>query len=247
MDPTEYNRHLLARLDQEQERLQNENDLARLDAEEEAFATRAERELRLGGRIPADAVRAILPANADPLAPQDPARRAAFERHLAEIVEGAVLDRAKIEVEPMGVEPPVNGRETLSTAACGACRGSCCRAGGDHAYLTEETVARSLDAHPDWTLRQIMDSYLEHLPAETTVNSCIYHGPKGCGLPRALRSPTCNTYICGKLTRLRAALPETRPPPILALLFDHGRWTRTALLDETGVKILAEEPGDATD
>ena len=238
MDPAEYNRNLLARLDQERERLENEDEVARLDAEAEAFAARAERELRLAGAVPANAVRAIFPANADPLAPQDPARRAAFEKHLAEMVEGVVLGGVK--AEPIPVEPAADGREAMSTAACTACRGSCCRAGGDHAYLTEETVARSMEAHPDWTLRQIMDLYLEHLPAETTLHSCIYHGPKGCGLPRALRSPTCNTYLCGKLTQLRAAFPD--PPPILALMFDRGRWARTALLDGRGVKLLAESP-----
>jgi len=240
VDPAEYNRNLLARLDQERERIENEDEVARLDAAAEAFAARAERELRLAGAIPADAVRAIFPANADPLAAQDPARRAAFEKHLAEMVEGVVLGGVK--AEPAEAAPPVNGREAMTAGACAACRGSCCRAGGDHAYLTEETVARSLEAHPDWTLRRIVDLYLEHLPAESTLNSCIYHGPKGCGLPRALRSPTCNTYLCGKLTQLRAGVDDRHPPPILALMFDHGRWARTALLDENGVKLLAESP-----
>lgn len=245
MDPNsaEYNRSLLSRLDQELERIQNENESLRLDAEAEAFAKRAERELRasLGAAIPAHAVRVILPANADPLAPRDPARAAELERHLTELVEGLVLSRERVEVEPAETPAPANARETLSLNACGACRGSCCRSGGDHAYLTEETIARSLEAHPDWTLARIVGSYLEHLPAESTLNSCIYHGAAGCGLPRALRSSTCNRYVCGKLTALRGLVGEDPAPPILAMLFDRGRWSRTALLDETGVKILAEE------
>src|SRR5207249_903455 len=111
----------------------------------------------------------------------------------------------------------------------------------DHAYLTEETIVRSLQAHPDRTIAQIIDSYLERLPAESVLNSCIYHSGTGCGLPRDLRSSTCNRYLCGKLRNLRATLPETNPPPVLAVMFDDGKWARTALIDETGVQILSEE------
>jgi len=117
MDPQSgrYNRELLSRLDEQLERVHDENEVLRLDEKVEAFAKRAEKELResLGGTIPAHAVRAILPANADPLAPQDPARKAQFVQHLATIVEGAVLDRERTAMDPVEAEPPVNGRETL--------------------------------------------------------------------------------------------------------------------------------------
>ena len=244
-DPLDY-RDLLAKLDREQERVRDENEWMRLDAEVEAVATRAEREARehFGGQIPANAVRSVLPANSDPLVPQDPSRRARFEQHLAEIAEAAVLDQARLESDPVGDESRTSGRESLSAGVCAACRGSCCRAGGDQAYLTEETMVRSLQAHPDWTRAQIMDAYLKHLPAETVLNSCIYHSATGCGLPRDLRSSTCNRYLCGKLKNLLAGLPEQNPPPILAVMFDDGKWARTALIGETGFKVLAEEaPG----
>ena len=246
MDPQslKYNRDLLNRLDEQLERIHNENEVLRLDEKMEAFAKGAERELRenFSGAIPAHAVRVILPANADPLAPQDPDRRALFAQHLATIVEGAVHERERLVMDPVDAEPPVNGRETLCARACGACRGSCCRAGGDHAYLTEETMARAMAAHPDWSRAQIMDAYLERLPAETTLDSCIYHGATGCGLPRAMRSPTCNRYQCGKLLQVRTLVSEQKPPPLLALMFDRGEWTRSELLDEAGARLLAEEP-----
>ncbi len=238
------NRELLARLDREQDRIRDENEWMRLDVEAEAFARRTEGELResLGGTIPGNTLRALLPANADPLVPQDPSRRALFAKHLAEIAEGAVFDYARLPSDPFETGPMTSGRETLSAGACAACRGSCCRSGGDLAYLTEETIVRSLQAHPDRTLAQIIDSYMERLPAETVRDSCIYHSGTGCGLPRDLRSSTCNRYLCGKLKNLRATLPENHPPPVLAVMFDAGKWTRTALIDETGFKILAEEP-----
>jgi len=238
------NRELLARLDREQERIRDENEWMRLDQETEAFASRTEGELRVrfGSQIPGILVRTVLPANSDPIVPQDPARRALFAQHLAEIAEGAVLDRAQLTSDPFDAEPATSGRESLSTGVCSACRGSCCRSGGDHAYLTEETIVRSLQAHPGRTFAQIMDSYLGCLPAESVLNSCIYHSATGCGLPRDLRSSTCNRYLCGKLRNLKAALPENGPPAVLAVMFDDGKWARTALIDETSFKILAEEP-----
>jgi len=241
-DPSRY-RELLANLDREQERVRDENEYLRLDLEVEAFAKGAERELRqqLGGQVPGNAVRWVLPANSDPLVPQDPSRRALFAQHLAEITEGAVLNQARLQADPLEVEPPAGGGDTLSPNVCAACRGSCCRSGGDQAYLTEETMVRSLQAHPEWSVAQITDAYLSCLPSVSVANSCIYHSATGCGLPRALRSSTCNRYLCGKLKNLQASFPEPGPPPILAMMFDHGKWTRTALIDRAGFTVLADE------
>src|SRR5947207_878550 len=156
------NRNLLARLNREQERVRDENEWMRPDVNAEAIARRTEEELRgrLGGAIPGNAVRALLPSNADPLAPLDPSRRALFTQHLAEIAARAALGREGFPDELLGTEPPTRGSESLSAGICAACRGSCCRSGGDHAYLTEETIARHLQADPDRTLAQILDSYL---------------------------------------------------------------------------------------
>lgn len=242
MDTSEYHRNLLSRLNEAEARIGHENDSPLLDVEALAFAKRQERELRAGAAIPANVLRAILPAHGGPLAPPDLERRARFERHLVEIVEAAVLDRDRIVRDPAAPDSPHDAREALSALACGACRGSCCGAGGDHAYLTEETMLRALDAHPSWTLGQIVSSYLGYIPVETVRDSCIFHGPQGCGIPREMRSPTCNTYHCAKLTDLRSRLPRENPPPVLAVMFDRDRWTRTALLDGSGIKVLEEEP-----
>ncbi len=211
--------------------------------EAEADARRLEPELRarLGAAIPADAVRVILPTNDRPLAPQDPVRAARFLEHLAEKAEGAVLDRASLEADPPGAEAPANGRERLARLACGACRGNCCQSGGTHAYVTEETVVRVLEAHPDWSLPRLLEAYRAHLPAETTRDSCVFHAATGCGLPRALRSVTCNTFLCAKLDALRARVPEHDPPPVLALMYEKTTFTRAALLDGAGIRGLEEE------
>jgi len=239
----------LTKLDLEEERVRDEKEWLRVEAEVEGIAKRAEQELRerFSGQIPATAVRAVLPANSNPLTLQDPSRRAHFTQHLLEIAEGAVLDRALLLSDPVDIESRTTSRNTLSAGICAACRGSCCRGGGDQAYLTEETLVRSLQAHPDWTLVQIMDSYLQHLPAETVRNSCIFHSAQGCGLPRDLRSSTCNRYLCAKSKNLLSSLPENSPPPILAVMFDDGKWTRSAIIGETGFKVLVEKAPESDD
>ncbi len=227
-------RNLLARLDRDLERVSDENESLRPDPAAEEVARRADREHRAS--LPPDTVRVLLPANADPLAPQDPGRRAAFEQHLRDILRSPSADRAEVDAPP----PPA-GRDALSAAACSACRGSCCRSGGDHAYLTEETMARVLRALPDRGPAQLLEDYLERLPDRTVRDSCIYHGAAGCGLPREMRSTTCNRHLCGKLQGLLDVLPAGPPPPVLAVLFDGGRWVRTALLDRNGARLLAED------
>lgn len=223
--------------------VRDEREWRRSGEEAEADARRLEPALRarLGAAIPADAVRVILPTNERPPAPQDPVRAARFFEHLAEKAEGAVLDRARLSADPAGAEAPANGRERLARLACGACRGNCCQSGGTHAYVTEETLVRVLEAHPDWTLPRLLEAYREHLPAETTRDSCVFHAATGCGLPRALRSVTCNTFLCAKLDALRASVPENDPPPVLALMFEKTTFVRAALLDGAGVQRLGEE------
>lgn len=220
-----YNRDLLARLDREQDRINDENDWARPDERERATASRLQRELL--GTVPADAVLALLPANADPLAPRDPARLESFAQRLKELA-------ATAESPETPTSPP---HDAFIAAVCTGCRGSCCRSGGDHAYLTEQTLARVRQDHPDWTPDQLQQEYLSRVPAESILDSCLYHSATGCGLPRDLRSDTCNRHLCGKLLHLRATGPQA---PVLAVFFDQGRWARTGLIDDAGCRILSD-------
>lgn len=227
------NRELLARLDREYDRNQSENEWLRGDEGEQAFAVRSRRDFR--GMVPANSVLALLPASADPLSVPDPSRREELVRHLTETV-GRALRPATTAPVP---EPPATPSDALVQSVCTGCRGSCCRSGGDYAYLTEETLARVFQDHPEWTIAQVVEAYVTRLPAESIVDSCIYHSATGCGLPRELRSETCNRYLCGKLRNLRDNHPEP-VPPVFAVFFDRGRWARTALIDETGCRILSD-------
>ena len=226
------NREILARLDREQDRLRDENEYIRQDPKAEALAKRVHRELL--GTLPAVAVLAILPSNADPLAPQDPDRCAEFAERLGEVITQAF---ARTTGYP-APKPAPEVHDGFIEAACTGCRGSCCRSGGDHAYINEETISRYIETHPGSTPAQILQAYLERLPAETILDSCVFHSATGCGLPRELRSETCNRHLCGKLINLRAGRPAQTP--VLGVYFDDGKWVRTALLDNTGCRTLSE-------
>jgi hypothetical protein len=236
------NRHILAKVEREQERIRDENEWMHPDQGVEALTRRKELELRRspGAEIPWNAVRWILPANADPLAPQDAARRAEFREELAETIDRAMAVDANPATEPSVAEAQPGDLDQLSVGVCTACRGSCCRSGGNHAYLTAETIARVLKSNPEWSPAQLLKSYLECLPDESVVDSCIYHSGAGCGLPRILRSETCNRHFCGKLKQLRSTLPRQPIPPVLGVLFDDRKWARTVLIDGSSVRTLTE-------
>lgn len=99
-------------------------------------------------------------------------------------------------------EPPL----ALQRAACGVCRGRCCRAGGDHAYLDEESLARILAAEPSRSEEELLAQYRHFAPARAYLGACLFQAEDGCGLPRALRSDTCNRHLCGELRTLHAEL-----------------------------------------
>ena len=167
-------------------------------------------------------------------------RRRALRAHLAPLVARAMAARAveaATGAPATGAPAPASDGATGSTVestdpggdlgaalscACARCGGYCCREGGDHAYLTERVIHRHLDGHPEATAADVLDTYLGHLPAVTMRRSCIYHGTHGCGLPRALRSDTCNRYFCEGLQRVRDAGADAPVRLFLAQITDDG-------------------------
>ena len=140
-------------------------------------------------------------------------------------------------------EPPASAVEALERAACASCRGLCCRHGEPHAFLRPATVRRTLKLHPGWTAAQALEAYLSFIPAESTAGSCIYHGSRGCALPRAMRSDVCNRYLCDDLERLQKAAADAAVlPPVLAVGFDEDRLVRVSLIEGDAVRTLPDPP-----
>lgn len=141
-------------------------------------------------------------------------RRRALRDHL-----NALLDQtAGLPAPPLTAEEPAPSptpRESRLQAvlgqACACCQGFCCEGGGDHAYLTVETLRRYQAAHPDQRPHDFFAAYLERVDQRTVEGSCIYHQADGCALPRALRADLCNQHFCKALVEFQRDLPTTGP------------------------------------
>jgi len=86
--------------------------------------------------------------------------------------------------------------------ACAACRGHCCRNGGNDAYLDENAIRQAWARHPRLSARGLMRLYLDAIPDKAFADSCLFHAKDGCSLPRSLRAPISEAYLCGPLMRV---------------------------------------------
>ena len=157
---------------------------------------------------------AVIPAATARLVNLPERRRRALRDHL-----NALLDQtAGLPAPPLPAEepasPPTPRESQLQTVlgqACACCKGFCCEGGGDHAYLTVETLRRYQAANPDQRPRDILAAYLERAGPQTIEGSCIYHQADGCALPRTLRADLCNRHFCKALVEFQRDLPATGP------------------------------------
>lgn len=95
--------------------------------------------------------------------------------------------------------------QVIEASACGVCAGTCCMNGQNHAYLSKETFA----PYPNHGVDGIVRAYMEHLPDFTYEDSCIFHTPTGCFLPRNLRSNTCNDFKCDALMLMNKTIRQS--------------------------------------
>lgn len=105
-------------------------------------------------------------------------------------------DKSKVPQTPT----PLDDASVL--AVCGTCRGACCKAGENHAFLTRTVLSRVKAEQRIATDASLLESYLNRVPELAREGSCIYHGAQGCALPRAMRSETCNRFLCYPLKQL---------------------------------------------
>ncbi|MBI2901813.1 MAG: hypothetical protein HYY17_16630 [Planctomycetes bacterium] len=200
--------------------------------------------MRLEGRWPAvDYVnRAVLPANERAVIRPSPERRLRLEeklraltREVAANPDGPTGDAP----EPPGLSPA----RSMALLGCAACRGHCCMAGEDSAYLTAATLRRTLKANPKTSAEDVIAEYLSHVQTEAYQDSCIYHTAAGCSLPRAMRSDTCNRHFCRAMQRFIAAAEQAPAvQPTLAAAEKDGELYRLALLEESGLTLLHASP-----
>jgi len=138
-----------------------------------------------------------LPGFDRPLRPVGARRRRIF----AAFLEGLFAQVARPRAGAADLPKP-RPEATTFADACRACGGHCCSKGGNDAYLDENAIRRAWARHPRLSKRALMQLYLDAVPKKAFADSCIFHAARGCSLPRSLRAPVSEAYLCGPLMRL---------------------------------------------
>lgn len=190
---------------------------------------------------PRPTVLMILPSFASHLGPPPAKRLASLRASLAKAAEQAVAllaepGRAEIikaDFEQRSAEVLSAPPEAVSNA-CMTCRGACCIWGGDNAFIMAEFVAWRLLTEPGTTPAGLVEEYLACLPDESFDDSCLYHSPTGCAIPRAIRSQTCNQFHCPGIVECADALAEQPTPTTVAVAADNGVPQRVGFITRDG-------------
>ncbi len=169
----------------------------------EAAATQVASAVRQLGESPEGIAFGVVPFQDRPVTELPKDRRAAFAGHL-----DAIVAEAFAAGEPP--QPDLNRRTVaeedespLAGATCATCQGKCCFLGGANmAFLNAETIQLYRWRHPGATPGEIRAHYLSKLPDRSAEHSCVYHGARGCTLPRQVRADICNRYHCNPQTDL---------------------------------------------
>lgn len=149
--------------------------------------------------------------------------------------ETATISTAVFDTAPS--ETPAAAR--ILDLSCATCRGECCTAGGDHAFLREDSLTRVHAQQPTLNEDALLATYASHLPTRHYRGSCVYHTTLGCALPRPLRSNLCNRYLCGGLTQLKRALESTEGAVAFVAAADTVHLRRMSLITPSGAKSVA--------
>ena len=157
-----------------------------------------------------------VPRSDKPVVPVSPERVERLRQHLLETLRDLRKAR-RIDRLVSSVSPEPDGfRSVVARTACSLCRGSCCRHGGDEAFLDDRTLARFRVAEPEITDQAIARLYLDRVPEVVQGESCIFHGKRGCTLDRSMRADVCNRFFCGGLSAYIRSNAAPEPTVVLA-------------------------------
>lgn len=131
--------------------------------------------------------------------PPTPQRVRALRRHLVEAMRDLREAKRPEQLIQTPTPEPTGFAAQVVREGCTQCQGLCCKGGGEHAYIDERTMARVRRDRPDLDARQIIRCYVEAVAARGYRDSCLFHGRRGCTLPRPLRADLCNSYYCNGL------------------------------------------------
>lgn len=187
---------------------------------------RAAKAKELGLSSPEALPLVLLPANRASLRALHERRKKRFRAHLVRVVEEAF----GTPVLPLAA-PADLGDSPWIQQACAVCRGRCCHAGADHAFLDVPTIHRYRRAHPEASPEEVIEAYRSRLGEEALENGCVFQGEKGCRLPRSMRAAICNGFLCSPLESFRD--PGAKKPQTLAVAMHGERLVRLAVIADS--------------
>lgn len=201
----------------------------------------------IGIENPASYSLVVIPNLSVPVVEVSGERRQEFRKYLL-----GLLKYAQINVSEGRIPQPSNDSEAhdpplppevraVLGAACGQCNGDCCRNGGNHAYLTEESMTTYVARHPELSFDQIVDSYLNYIPDGINQDSCLFHRPTGCSLTRDMRGDICNQFFCKPLVAFRNEATESGRVQGCFGATKTYEFKSVAIIDATGVRQLPTE------
>jgi len=117
----------------------------------------------------------------------------------------------------------------ISNSLCAMCKGGCCTAGGNVAFITSATIRRVKEQMPDLSNEDILQAYLSRLSAQTIKGACINQTDSGCVLPTEMRSDICNGFYCDSLDNWQDLPREKRTDKVLAIQRSENYWNRDDL------------------
>ena len=146
-------------------------------------------------------------------------RRKKLQQHVAKV---AAAVRTHLDAVAAGVEAAKPAPErsapfadevgAVLVQACIGCRGHCCRQGGDHAFISFDTIMHFMQNNPHHSVQEVVDAYVERLPRRSIRSGCVFQHVHGCTLPRDMRADLCNRYYCGALSEFRHAVDAGASP-----------------------------------
>jgi hypothetical protein len=129
---------------------------------------------------------------------------------------------AGAELDPGSAPAAIGGH------LCALCRGRCCRQGlSGKAFLGADQLRNWLAQQPAASWADAVDHYLGFVAAEHLDKSCLFHGARGCTLPRERRSDVCNDFACSTLERVRESA-AAQPQAVVVVGIVESRAMRSA-------------------
>jgi hypothetical protein len=192
---------------------------------------------------------AVVPANLRKIVSLPARRKRAFRVFLMELVARAAAVRTSSANPSPGETaldsaPSPPALESLLNRGCATCRGRCCNGGGDHAYLSIETILGYMHKHPKQRPRQVLKAYLSLLPKKSYEDSCVYQTEIGCALPREMRAKISGDFFCEELRHFQRQFYAGGERKIMFYAFEDSRVVRSEPFPDptSEPSHVAEEP-----